>query len=933
MVKQIFGKKILSIVVALCMTVPIFSFPVAVDAATTDEQPVKASSYGLVDDLQRGQILQCWNWSYKGIKDNMKTIAEQGFSAVQTSPIQVIKESTQSKLMRGSWWVYYQPSDFKIDSSAQNALGTKADFEAMCAEAHKYGVKVIVDAVLNHMANQTGNNLSPTIPQTYRDDRSFWHDITRNSWYDSRYDITQYCMDGVPDLNTSYSRVQECAKTFLQECIDAGADGFRFDGAKHIETPADSGCGSDFWPNVLKATTSYAQSKRQITPYYYGEILDGPTGKNDKGVASTVLNSYTSLMSLTASSASNAIRGSVNSGNASGAIRSDFGYDNGGSIAPSKAVLWNESHDTYQNGGSSGVSDSKINMTWALVGTRGEACGMYLARPQNYSSDLIGKASVTAWASPEVKAINQFKNYFSNDKSEYLSASNSIAYNERGTSGVVLVNCRGGAASVSVTAHKMQPGTYKDQISGKDFTVSGGQIKGQIGSTGIAVVYNAKTEPSVEVSKASGTYRVSKDSAISVDLSLVNATEGTYQIDDGQETKFTSDTTVKLGAGVDYGVEIKLTVSATDGKTTSPPKAYTYKKADPNAAQRVYFDNKTYGWNNVYAYIYYDDGEIDPTDPTGNTNPNTGKVVKFTDNMDWGTVYAYFFAGNSPVGEGWPGTLMTDDGDNGMGHKNYKIDIPQSAEKVIFTKGKDGPQTVDITLGGYEGYWLDGSQDSQGHYNATGWNSTASVSVNKPVVVPVGTVKMNADWPGVEMTLDDSTGYYVTDVPEGMENGLVIFSDGVEGTTKRYPADEMPGMELNGNTMLFAANNSWTVYSPNPVTEPKTDPQTDPKTEPKTEPKTDPVTEPKTEPQTEPKTEPKDTYILGDADGDGEVSMIDAAYAQKHAIKQKTLTGKELLAADVDDNKTVDIADAIYIQKYVIKMQVSYNIGEKRTVS
>ena len=59
MVKQIFGKKILSIVVALCMTVPIFSFPVAVDAATTDEQPVKASSYGLVDDLQRGQILQC----------------------------------------------------------------------------------------------------------------------------------------------------------------------------------------------------------------------------------------------------------------------------------------------------------------------------------------------------------------------------------------------------------------------------------------------------------------------------------------------------------------------------------------------------------------------------------------------------------------------------------------------------------------------------------------------------------------------------------------------------------------------------------------------------------------------------------------------------------------------------------------------------------
>lgn len=604
------NKKGISIVLALCMVLSCLSignfnvFAITTDSAVSqaDESTNKSSAnaYGLVDDVQQGQILQCWNWSYNGIKSNMKKIAEQGFSAIQTSPIQTIKETTQNRTFSGSWWVYYQPSNFNIDSSSQNALGTKSDFKSMCDEAHKYGIKVIVDAVLNHMANNGDNTLSQTIPDDIRNDSSCWHSITTNtSNWNSRWDITHNCMDGLPDLNTGNSKIQNYEKVFMKECIDAGADGFRFDGAKHIELPNDQeNSSSNFWTEILNTTTSYAKSTRGITPYYYGEILDKTGG------GQSIVNGYTSLMSVTANKVSDDIRNQVNSGNANGAKRSDFRYEDGSQPAGNKTVLWNESHDTYANGASRGQSDSVLNKTWAIVGTRAEACGMYLARPANYSQN-IGTASVTAWANKEVQAVNQFKNYFAG-QTEYLSSSGSIVYNERGTSGVVLVNCSGSNQDVSVPANKMKDGTYKDQVTGNTFTVSGGQIKGQIGSTGIAVVYNAVVTPSASITPGSQNY---KTDTLTLKLQYSNATGGQYSIDGGAYQSYTNGQTITIGSGLPYGAVTTVKVKASDGTTTSSEDTYTYTKVDPSQTTTVYFDNSSYNWSTVYVYIYTGEGE------------------------------------------------------------------------------------------------------------------------------------------------------------------------------------------------------------------------------------------------------------------------------------------------------------------------------------
>ena len=67
--------------------------------------------------------------------------------------------------------------------------------------------------------------------------------------------------------------------------------------------------------------------------------------------------------------------------------------------------------------------------------------------------------------------------------------------------------------------------------------------------------------------------------------------------------------------------------------------------------------------------------------------------------------------------------------------------------------------------------------------------------------------------------------------------------------------------------------------APEPPTEPETQPETEPETQPETEPETQPETEPETQPET---TQPVEvTYVLGDADGDGDVNILDATKIQR----------------------------------------------------
>ena len=105
-----------------------------------------ASSYGLADNVKEGAILHAWCWSFNTIKENLKDIAEAGFTTVQTSPANqcLVGDnggmSIWSENGQGKWEYHYQPTDWKIGNYQ---LGTREEFKSMCEEADKYGIKII----------------------------------------------------------------------------------------------------------------------------------------------------------------------------------------------------------------------------------------------------------------------------------------------------------------------------------------------------------------------------------------------------------------------------------------------------------------------------------------------------------------------------------------------------------------------------------------------------------------------------------------------------------------------------------------------------------------------------------------------------------------------------------------------------------------------
>lgn len=487
---------------------------------TSEENSKEETTKDLSND---GAILHCWNWSYNNIKLHMAEIAQAGYTAIQTSPVQQPKDYTYEGTVYnsvgtpngtggsdGQWWKLYQPVTFNICDNGQTWLGTKKEFREMCAEAEKYGVSVIVDVVANHLGNITGwkNSMSDITPQVGKywkedmlTDKKYWHINDYQCWMsDGRLHLVLGTI-GMPDLNTADKRVQNMVLDFLKECVDCGADGFRFDAAKHIETPDDSkDIASDFWPTVIDGIRDYADHELFI----YGEILNTP-GDNFS------ISNYTKFMSVTDSATGDNRRNDVRYDNASSAANSGYSYD------ASKVVVWNESHDTYVGAGSSYLADDIMaKQTWAIVASRKEAVPLYFARPY-YSNQILnangekksthnlvqtnmGDVGTMTWSDPSVAAVNNFKLTFAGE-SESISNKDSVVYIERGQSGVVIVNLKG-SGSVSLPAKQMKAGTYIDRVTGNEFTVSGGTIKGNVSSEdGIAVVYNTETVPYASVSK------------------------------------------------------------------------------------------------------------------------------------------------------------------------------------------------------------------------------------------------------------------------------------------------------------------------------------------------------------------------------------------------------------------------------------------------
>ena len=681
------AKKIASLVVASALLTSSFAAITSVNAAEVDSSAQTASADStLRDKVGDGVMLHAFNWSYNTIKENLPAIAAAGYTTVQTSPVQQPKDYSTSGDVTGQWWKLYQPISFHI--AEQSWLGTKDDLKSLCDEADKYGIKIICDIVSNHIANAdetrpdtVSNQVKKYEPDFYKKRRTYTRTYKGNASDSSVQAVVQGHVSNCPDLVTNDTAVQTYIINLLKECIDCGVDGFRFDAAKHIETEDDGEYASDYWKNITTSASSYYTQKTGDDLYIYGEIL------NNCG-ADRSYSSYTKYINVTDNRTGDAVLYNVSKGKASTATNAT--YKSG--VAASNAVLWAESHDTYEgNSGSSGysntssVSDEDVVKAWAIVASRKDSTALFFARP---GTALMGGVSTdTTYKSTVVSEINKFHNLFVG-QSEKLGSSGNIAYVARGTSGIVLSNCKGTNASVSISGTGLADGKYTDTVSGAEFTVANGILTGSIGKTGVAVVYNGTTTPKAINSVESGSFR---GDTMTLTLGLENATSGTYCLDDSTPVKFTGTTSIRIGSDYKPGETITLTVTATDGvKTSSMVYKYTKSTAQESGVY-VFFNPATQkGWSAPYQVYIYDE------------TTNKGTVYKNANwpgeamTLDPATGYYYYEVPKSS-------SISADEDDENQAPSDFDLSTSANTRVIISEKGGEqypGRTDTPISLNG-----------------------------------------------------------------------------------------------------------------------------------------------------------------------------------------------------------------------------------------
>lgn len=681
------AKKIASLVVASALLTSSFAAITSVNAAEVDSSAQTASADStLREKVGDGVMLHAFNWSYNTIKENLPAIAAAGYTTVQTSPVQQPKDYSTSGDVTGQWWKLYQPISFHI--AEQSWLGTKDDLKSLCDEADKYGIKIICDIVSNHIANadearpdSVSNQVKKYEPEFYKKRRTYTRTYKGDANDSSVQAVVQGHVSKCPDLVTNDTAVQTYIINLLKECIDCGVDGFRFDAAKHIETEDDGEYASDYWKNITTSASSYYTQKTGDDLYIYGEIL------NNCG-ADRSYSSYTKYINVTDNRTGDAVLYNVTKGKASTATNAK--YKSG--VAASNAVLWAESHDTYEgSSGSSGfsntadVSDENVVKAWAIVASRKDSTALFFARP---GTALMGGVSTdTTYKSTAVSEINKFHNLFVG-QSEKLGSSGDIAYVARGTSGIVLSNCKGTNASVSISGTGLADGKYTDTVSGAEFTVANGVLTGSIGKTGVAVVYNGTTTPKAINSVESGSFR---GDTMTLTLSLENATSGTYCLDDSTPVKFTGTTSIRIGSDYKPGETINLTVTATDGvKTSSMVYKYTKSTAQESGVY-VFFNPATQkGWSAPYQVYIYDE------------TTNKGTVYKNANwpgeamTLDPATGYYYYEVPKSS-------SISADEDDENQAPSDFDLSTSANTRVIISEKGGEqypGRTDTPISLNG-----------------------------------------------------------------------------------------------------------------------------------------------------------------------------------------------------------------------------------------
>ncbi len=201
-------------------------------------------------------ILHAFDWPYLLIAERASQLSKLGYKTVLISP--PMKSFTHSDGTQ--WWQRYQPQDYRI---IDNQLGNTLDFKQMIAKLSENGLRVYVDVVFNHMANESGIRHDLQYPsesdlQKYASDPDYYQSLKlfgdlsqplfteehfvpafgiknwQNTWEVQNGRITGGEHDpGLPTLKVC-EHVIKMQQAYVLALKKLGVKGFRVDAAKHL---------------------------------------------------------------------------------------------------------------------------------------------------------------------------------------------------------------------------------------------------------------------------------------------------------------------------------------------------------------------------------------------------------------------------------------------------------------------------------------------------------------------------------------------------------------------------------------------------------------------------------------------------------------------------------------------------------------------------
>ena len=253
----------------------------------------------------------CWRGDFQGVIDKLDYIKALGFTAIWITPV----------VQNASGYDYhgYHASDFtRVDCRYQSGDGSKsgdAMFQELIDKAHKKGIKIILDIVLNHTGNFGEETLCKLfdrdtqlrnqayidacmIPNeeklgsdyltvaggfqyqrrlaqmkntdgTNHDIHNYWHHFGNFNWDLPNRWWAQIAGDCV-DLNTENDEVAKYLVDCYGQFIKMGVDGFRIDTSGHISRLTFC---KQFIPQFAALGKQYENKRLNKAPFFmYGEV-------------------------------------------------------------------------------------------------------------------------------------------------------------------------------------------------------------------------------------------------------------------------------------------------------------------------------------------------------------------------------------------------------------------------------------------------------------------------------------------------------------------------------------------------------------------------------------------------------------------------------------------------------------------------------------